>query len=61
MPDHSILHTIFELPYYKHEDANEKVCANSEVFSKTQLRQSAGTFNEQRRYIRPNPIDNISN
>ena len=31
MPDHSILHTVFELPYYKHEDANETVSTNSEV------------------------------
>ena len=33
MPDISILHTVFELPYYKHEDANEKVCTNSEVLN----------------------------
>ena len=31
MPDHSILQTVFELPYYKHEDANETVSTNSEV------------------------------
>ena len=31
MSNHSILHTVFEPPYYEHEDANETVSTNSEV------------------------------
>ena len=53
MQDYSVLHTVFELPYYKHEGANETVGANSEV-----LNEKVNNYINERLFLKHN-FDNL--